>query len=190
MLKKELRLSYTILRKEKSEKILLESSLAIANAVLKLPIWHCDYFHLFMPIVKKREIETSFILSILQGKDKHVIVPKVRGNALDHFLLTDATKFVTSKWGVPEPTEGIAVPPNQLDVVFVPLVAFDELGNRVGYGKGFYDGFLKKCRADVIKVGLSFFEAEDIITDVAPHDIRLDYCVTPKKVYSFSDSEA
>lgn len=188
MLKEDLRLSYGLLRKNISEEILLESSLGIANTLLKLPIWQHDYFHLFMSIYQKREVDTSFVLSILQGKDKHVIVPKVVGDALEHFLLTDATKFVENKWGVPEPTDGIAVLPRQLDVVFVPLVAFDGIGNRVGYGKGFYDAFLAACRADVIKIGLSFFEAEDRITDVAPHDIRLDYCVTPKKIYSFSET--
>ena len=188
MLKKDLRLSYGVLRKKISEEILLKSSLGIANSLLQLPIWHYDYFHLFMSIVEKREIDTTFILAILQGKDKHVIVPKVIGDTLEHFLLTDATKFVHSKWGVPEPTDGITVPPRQLDVVFVPLVAFDKIGNRVGYGKGFYDDFLAACRADVIKVGLSMFEAEDRISDVAPHDIGLDYCVTPKKIYSFSET--
>ncbi|QCX02122.1 5-formyltetrahydrofolate cyclo-ligase [Aggregatimonas sangjinii] len=188
MLKKELRSSYGLLRKKISEETLSQSSLAIANALLQLPIWHHDYFHLFMPISAKREIDTSFVLTILQGKDKHVIVPKVEGNTLSHFLLTDATKFVESSWGVPEPLDGIALPPHRLDVVFVPLVAFDKFGNRVGYGKGFYDGFLKECRAEVIKIGLSFFESADPISDVAPHDIRLDYCVTPKKIYSFSKS--
>lgn len=188
MLKKELRLSHGLLREKIFEETLLESSLAIANALLQLPIWHHEYFHLFMPITAKREVDTSFVLSILQGKDKHVIVPKVKGNVLEHFLLTDATKFIESSWGVPEPVDGIAIPPNRLDVVFVPLVAFDKVGNRVGYGKGFYDRFLKECRVDVIKIGLSLFEAINLISDVATHDIGLDYCVTPKKVYSFPKS--
>ena len=52
----------------------------------------------------------------------------------------------------------------QIEVVFVPLVAFDETGNRVGYGKGFYDEFLKNCSKDTIKIGLSFFEAEAVIS--------------------------
>jgi 5-formyltetrahydrofolate cyclo-ligase len=73
-----------------------------------------------------------------------------------------------------------------LDVVFIPLLAFDEKGNRVGYGKGFYDRFLAKCRPETVKIGLSFFEATPEITDVSPDDIRLDWCVTPEKVYSFS----
>ena len=70
-------------------------------------------------------------------------------------------------------------------MVFVPLVAFDELGNRVGYGKGFYDEFLKNCSKDTIKIGLSFFEAEAVISDIELHDVPLDFCVTPGKIYNF-----
>jgi len=58
-------------------------------------------------------------------------------------------------------------------------------GNRVGYGKGFYDEFLKDCSNDTIKIGLSFFEAEATIDGIESHDISLDYCITPQKVYTF-----
>ena len=70
-------------------------------------------------------------------------------------------------------------------MVFVPLLAFDEKGNRVGYGKGFYDQFLSKCQPETIKIGLSFFESETLISDTLSTDIQLDYCVTPTKVYNF-----
>ena len=69
--------------------------------------------------------------------------------------------------------------------MFIPLLAFDNKGNRVGYGKGYYDNFLSKCTPDVIKIGLSFFEASDEITDVFESDIALDYCVTPNTIYQF-----
>ena len=69
--------------------------------------------------------------------------------------------------------------------MFIPLLAFDVCGNRVGYGKGFYDDFLKNCSKDTVKIGLSFFEAETVIHDVELHDVRLDYCVTPNKSYTF-----
>jgi 5-formyltetrahydrofolate cyclo-ligase len=81
--------------------------------------------------------------------------------------------------------DGLEVPVSKIDVVFVPLLAFDKNGNRVGYGKGFYDNFLAKCREDVIKIGLSFFEPEEIIDDVFKTDIRLDYCVTPFGINNF-----
>jgi 5-formyltetrahydrofolate cyclo-ligase len=55
----------------------------------------------------------------------------------------------------------------------------------VGYGKGFYDRFLKNCSVKAVKIGLSFFKAEEEIA-ADPHDIRLDYCVTPDQVYTFN----
>lgn len=73
----------------------------------------------------------------------------------------------------------------KIDVVFVPLLAFDKTGHRVGYGKGFYDDFLAKCRPQTIKIGLSFFDAEDHIEDIYQGDIPLDYCITPNKIYKF-----
>jgi len=65
-------------------------------------------------------------------------------------------------------------------------LAFDEKGNRIGYGKGFYDRFLNECKKDVIKVGLSFFEATTTIEDTNANDIPLDFCVTPEKIYRFN----
>ncbi len=187
MLKKDLRSEYRNRRKSVSESSLLASSLAIANALLTVPIWTYDYYHIFLPISQQKEIDTHLILTILQGKDKNVVLPKVTGNdSLKHYLLTDATKFRTNRWNIPEPVDGIEIPSDKIDVVFVPLLAFDKTGNRVGYGKGFYDTFLRKCRKDVKKIGVSLFEAEDIIDDINTYDIPLDYCVTPKKIYSFS----
>lgn len=187
MLKKDLRLKYASARVNITPQELLNSSLTIANKLLGLPIWIANNYHIFLPISSKNEVDTSFILSILHGKDKNIVLPKVTGkNTLEHILLTDNTKLVTNSWGVPEPVEGIEIMPSKIDVVFLPLLAFDIKGNRVGYGKGFYDSFLSQCKKDVIKVGLSSFEAEDEITDVNENDIPLDYCVTPQKIYSFS----
>ncbi|NHF58810.1 5-formyltetrahydrofolate cyclo-ligase [Flavobacteriaceae bacterium TP-CH-4] len=188
MLKKDLRLNYSALRENTSREFILNASLSIANQLLKTPIWEGSYYHIFLPIFEKKEVDTSFVLSILYGKDKQVVLPKVSGeNSLTHYLLTDSTQLVKSTWGVPEPTDGITIAPSKLDVVFVPLLAFDRRGNRVGYGKGFYDRFLSECGPGVLKVGLSIFEAEDVITDVDEQDIRLDYCVTPKNIYSFKE---
>lgn len=189
MLKKLLRTSYAKRRNSLPLAQRTSAAITIANKLLELPIWQFDYYHLFLPIAEKKEIDTSVLLSILQGKDKHVIVPKViNAKDLQHFLLTNNTRFVLSRWGVPEPVDGIPISPIKIDVVFVPLLAFDTIGNRVGYGKGYYDTFLSSCRKDIIKVGLSFFEAEEKITDTHNTDIPLDYCVTPKKIYSFGIS--
>ncbi|MBT8315111.1 MAG: 5-formyltetrahydrofolate cyclo-ligase [Maribacter sp.] len=188
MLKSDLRLLYTKYRNEFSSKKLADSSLRIANRTLELPIWDFDYYHLYLPITAKKEINTSFLLSVLQGRDKHIIVPKMDGDHLSHFLLTDNTILQTNKWNVPEPVNGIMVEPEKIEVIFLPLLAFDKQGNRVGYGKGYYDRFLKQCKSDVVKIGLSLFDAEEEIEDVIENDIAMDYCITPNKTYKFSGS--
>ncbi|GGD78467.1 5-formyltetrahydrofolate cyclo-ligase [Maribacter cobaltidurans] len=188
MLKKDLRQKYLTLRNQLSSSQIADKSLAISNKTLELPIWSKDYYHIFLPILSKQEIDTINLLSILQGKDKNIVVPKVENDSLEHYLLTDNTKFKNSAWGVPEPVNGIQIEPNNIDVIFIPLLAFDENGNRVGYGKGFYDKFIACCKPEVLKVGLSFFEAEKRISGVLPTDIPLDYCVTPEKIYSFTGS--
>jgi len=186
MLKKDLRLKYSRLRSSLSPTQITKQSIAIANSVLQLPIWQFQYFHIFLPIENKFEIDTEGIIAILLGLDKNVIIPKIASNTqLEHYLLTDNTKFTNNSLNIPEPVDGILINPKKLDVVFIPLLAFDKCGNRIGYGKGYYDRFLNECRLDVVKIGLSFFEAEHEIQDISSTDIPLDYCVTPIKTYSF-----
>ncbi len=187
MNKKELRAKYKALRQELSLNEIDDKSLAIANRMIQLAVWEKTYFHLFLTIEEQKEVETEFILQIVAGKDKEIVVAKSNFETLKmtNYLLTENTKFKKNEYNIYEPVDGIEVPNAKIDVVFVPLLAYDKKGNRVGYGKGFYDAFLSKCRKDVIKIGLSFFEPEDIIEDVSTTDIRLDFCVTPTTSYSF-----
>lgn len=190
MNKKELRAKYKQLRQELSADEIEDKSLAIANKMLQLDIWDKTYFHLFLTIEEQKEVETEFILQILAGKDKEILVSKCdfESCGMTNYLLTDNTKFQKNQHNIYEPVDGIEVPNTKIEVVFVPLLAFDKKGNRVGYGKGFYDIFLSKCNDDVIKVGLSFFEAEETIDGVFDTDIRLDYCVTPTTSYVFRET--
>ena len=187
MNKKDLRIKYKNLRQSLSENDIEEKSLTIANTIISLPIWEKNYFHIFLPIVEQKEIDTEFILHLLAGKDKEVIVSKsdFETRKMTHFLLTDNTRIKKNEYNIPEPVDGIEVPSTKIEVVFVPLLAFDKKGNRVGYGKGFYDQFLSECNENVLKIGLSFFAAEDEILDVFENDVRLDLCITPQKVYMF-----
>ena len=163
-----------------------ELSLAIGNQCLQLPIWELEYFHLFLPITQKAEVDTSFILTLLKGRDKQIILPKVTmESSLTHILLTDATKIVKNKWGIPEAESGIPIAPSMLQVIFIPLLGYDSQGNRVGYGKGFYDAFLKSCKPEVLKIGLSFFEPVAQVKGIHSEDILLDYCVTPETIHQF-----
>lgn len=186
MSKSQLRALY----KEKRAKLTHEEiealSLSIANNTLNLPIWGKNYFHLFLSIASKKEVQTEFLLHILQGRDKSIAVPKANfeNNEITSILLQDHTQIEISPYGIPEPKEGIEIASNTFEVVFIPLLVFDKIGHRIGYGKGFYDRFLETCNPDCIKVGLSFFEAEKSIKN-DPWDGTLNFCVTPQKIYSF-----
>jgi len=188
MTKAELRKSHKLLRKHLSENQVEDLSLKIANQLLTLPIWDYQFYHTFLSIIEHKEVNTDFILNILSGKDKHIIISKSDFSTLEmsHYLLTDSTTIKKNEWNIPEPLDGIPIDSKQIDVVFIPLLAFDQAGNRVGYGKGFYDKFLTNCKPEILKIGLSFFEAETIISDVFENDVNLDYCVTPQHIYNFS----
>ena len=187
MNKTELRTQYKAIRKNLSKVEIEEMSLAIANEVLALDIWDKTYFHVFLPIEEQKEVNTEFLLHLLSGKDKEIVISKsdFTTRKMTHFLLTDNTKIKKNEYNIPEPVDGIEVPSSKIQVVFVPLLAFDTKGNRVGYGKGFYDQFLAECQPETIKIGLYFFEAENAITDVFEKDVRLDFCITPEKCYRF-----
>ncbi|TKD65284.1 5-formyltetrahydrofolate cyclo-ligase [Flavobacterium sp. ASW18X] len=186
MTKKELRVDYKQKRNLLTADIIEEKSIKIANRIHKLPIWQFSFYHLFLSIVKNKEVDTEPLLTLLQGMDKQIVVSKTEKNrSLKNYLLLDTTPIRISNLGIPEPVDGIEVPEEKIDVVFIPLLAFDSNGNRVGYGGGYYDVFLQKCRKDVLKVGISLFEACPTITDVATTDVPLDYCVTPSQVYQF-----
>ncbi|MFY7811680.1 MAG: 5-formyltetrahydrofolate cyclo-ligase [Flavobacterium sp.] len=185
--KSEIRKKYLQKRALLETETIENKSISIANQLLQLPIWDKNVFHIFMTIENQKEIDTSFIINILMGKDKEIVVPKMNTNhTLSHYLLTDNTKFKLNKYQIPEPENGILIAENQIDVVFVPLLALDTQGNRIGYGKGFYDQFLKICNPHVVKIGLSFFEPEPPFKCVENHDIQLDYAVTPQNILIFN----
>ncbi len=187
MTKKELRSKYKQLRNLLSNHDIEKLSLGIANQLVNMAVWKQKYFHVFLPIVENKEVDTEYLLHILAGKDKEVVVSKsdFETRQMTHYLLTDATKFRKNNYNISEPVDGLEVPVAKIDVVFVPLLAFDINGNRVGYGKGFYDVFLKECRPDALKIGLSFFEAEQTIADVFEKDVKLDFCITPNRIFKF-----
>lgn len=185
MLKAAARAHFKDLRNQSLTSEREDWSIAIANNLLKADIWEGTYYHLFLSISEQREVDTENILNILFAKNKEIVIAKsdFEKGEMTHYLLTENTRIKKNKWNIPEPVDGIEVPTSKIDVVFIPLLAYDKKGNRVGYGKGFYDRFLKET--DCIKIGLSFFEPIDTIDDLLPNDIPLDYCITPKSVHRF-----
>ena len=92
------------------ESQITDLSIEISNRCLKEDFWEHSIYHLFMTAEKKKEVDTSYLLSILQGKDKQPVIPKiVDENGLEHCLLTDQTPLKLNSWGIPEPLSCIAI---------------------------------------------------------------------------------
>ena len=189
--KARLRKAYKTKRQSLTDEEIDSRSMLIVNQLLQLPIWKYSTYHLFLPIEKQKEINTHLLMTALQGNDKNVVLSSsnLESKEMKHYLLTDDTLIKENELGIPEPQNGFEVNVEQIDVVFIPLLAFDKNGNRIGYGKGFYDRFLNACRKNTLKIGLSFFEAENEIP-ANEHDVKLDLCQTPEKTYNFKEQIA
>ena len=147
--------------------------------------------HLFLPIVEKKEIDTFEFIHFFKTKHPHIqiVVPRCdfRTKEMETIVFDpEATVLVKNKQQIPEPLYGEAVDPKLIDAAVIPLLTFDKQGHRVGYGGGFYDRFLEKCKPDVLKIGVSLFEPTAHILDTHQQDIKLTHCITPEKIYSFS----
>lgn len=145
------------------------------------------FLHLFIPIEKFNEIDTRPIVERVWRDYPNVVtvVPRVDfdANEITSLKYGPSTQVARNVWNIDEPTHDDFVETELIDMVLVPGVAFDKRGHRVGYGKGFYDRFLAKCREDCVKVGLSYFEPVDRIEDSHDGDIRVDFVVTPRGPY-------
>lgn len=111
--------------------------------------------------------------------------PSIQKAGMAAFKVNEETIFASNTFGIDEPVNGIPVDNKEIAMIFVPLLAFDKAGYRVGYGKGYYDRFLGTCRPDILKIGFSFFEPEEKIDDADMHDIPLDLCITPARAHTF-----
>ncbi|TRX51601.1 5-formyltetrahydrofolate cyclo-ligase [Fulvivirga sp. M361] len=143
--------------------------------------------HLFLPIERKKEVDTWSLMNHTRKAhpDMRFMTSRTLPDGqLAHYEINANTQFKTNKWGIPEPVDAVMADPDEIDMVLIPLVTFDKNGHRIGYGKGYYDRFLVKT-PHVKKVGLTLAPPLDIIDYTDQHDIQMDACVSPFKLYEF-----
>jgi len=145
--------------------------------------------HTFIRIAKLNEIDTSAIYFRIWRDCPSIVTlsPRMAADTgeLESVEFDDSTPMAESDWGIAEPVGDAIADPAIIDLVLVPLLCFDEFGNRVGYGKGYYDRFLARCRPDCHKVGLSLFPPVALIDGIDENDVPLDICITPERSYRF-----
>ncbi|MFP4096459.1 MAG: 5-formyltetrahydrofolate cyclo-ligase [Cyclobacteriaceae bacterium] len=148
--------------------------------------------HCFLPILKNKEVNTWPLIDLLL--EKHISVAVSRSsehdNSMRHFLYHEKVSCQENAWGIPEPCgENLKeIREKDVDLILIPLLAFDLSGHRVGYGKGYYDRFLQQCPPKAAKIGLSLFDPVEQITDIHPADIALNKVVTPARIWTFGNS--
>lgn len=179
---------------EKRQKMMPEERDILSQRISKLffqKVFAIDYsnIHIFLPIAKYNEVNTWMIIEELKTKKPPVRIVISKSNMASgqmiNYFYDPAHRLVENKWGIPEPETGELCDNLSIDLVLVPLLAFDRRGQRIGYGKGFYDRFLKSCREDALKIGLSFEGPVEQIDDADENDVLLDSVVTPDRVYWF-----
>jgi 5-formyltetrahydrofolate cyclo-ligase len=148
-----------------------------------------NVLHTFLPIAKNKEPDTWLIVDRIRREFPHIhlSVPRVnvKTNQLESFYFEGLHQVSESTWGIPEPKQGIPTPVEKIDMVLVPLLAVDQQGHRVGYGKGHYDRFLSTCRKDCQRIGISFFPPLEPIKSVEGHDEKLHAVITPSQYFQF-----
>jgi 5-formyltetrahydrofolate cyclo-ligase len=187
MLKEELRAKYKIARKQIPPGRLQEISELICENLFKAINLENKTISLFLPIERQNEINTYLIWQKAKSLDVKVAIPKANLETyeLKHYLFESEDQLELSSLGIPEPKKGKVIAADRLDYVFVPLLAIDKNGHRVGYGKGFYDRLLKKCSSSCKFIGLNHFEEFETIDDLLATDASLDAIVTPKGINWF-----
>lgn len=158
---------------------------AIFAHIMSLPEYRAaEVIHTF--VSWRDEVDTHAIIKASFAAGKRVAVPRVPPDKsqLEHYFISDFAALVPGTLGILEPSSGPGVhlaPENtHFDVIFVPGLAFDRAGNRLGYGRAYYDQFLAGTMA--LKIGLAF--ALQIVDEVpvAPHDQRVDLIITEQEV--------
>lgn len=187
--KKEVRNTYIAKRREIHPETLEQLSGQIAEQFFLLKPGHVKFIHIYYPIVGKHEINSLLIAEGIRKNHPEIqlVLSKsdLKDCSLKHIVWEESTPLAMNAWGITEPLSGKFISPEQLDIIILPLLAFDKEGNRLGYGKGFYDRFLKECRTNVLKIGISLFPPEEEPLGHEPHDVPLDMCITPEKIWKF-----
>ncbi|HEY0272492.1 MAG TPA: 5-formyltetrahydrofolate cyclo-ligase [Chitinophaga sp.] len=187
--KKDLRAAFLEKRVNLSPEAAATANAAITARCQALDYTGIRYLHLFLPIAAKKEVDTRPLAQWLRMAHPEVNLvlssTDLQSSQMLHYLWDEHTQLAPHRYGMPEPTGGMLVMPVAIDLVLVPLLAFDLQGHRVGYGKGLYDRFLQQCRPDVQTIGLSQFEPVENIDDAGEWDIRLRKAITPQAIYEF-----
>ena len=127
------------------------------------------------------EVDTTKILKEFEKKKYLISLPKIKKNfQMDFFQWSSNEPLSINKYGIPEPISGKVIYP---DILLVPIVAFDKNFNRIGYGGGFYDRYIKRVKKNknIITIGLAYSFQKVKKIKINNNDMKLNFILTDKK---------
>lgn len=177
--KSQLRKAMLLRRQAIAEDELKRHEPAIIKHILALPCYgNASSMALYMPI--RGEVS---LLSLWQPELRKILFPKVSGDNLAFSSAASVKDFRQGAYGILEPISHRNMELNEIDLIFVPGVAFDRYGHRLGYGKGYYDRLIERCPdTTFIGVCLDEFYLEKLPVD--PWDALVDFVVTQAGIYN------
>jgi 5-formyltetrahydrofolate cyclo-ligase len=176
--KEELRRKGLRQRSSMPEKEVKEKGRKIQEKILEIT----DRDDTVMTYVSYRnEVETDLLIEKLLERNQALVVPKTSGDEMKAFRIQSMEELEENSKGIREPKDAEQISKASIDICIIPGVKFDRKGNRIGYGKGYYDRFLENFQGQ--KIGLTYQKLmeEKIPTD--EWDIQMDKIITEENVY-------
>lgn len=179
-MKNKIRKGILVLRKAMTKTIIVEYSKIITRKIIEHPRYK-NAEMILCYVDAKNEVMTSGIIEDAWRKGKKVAVPKVHGEVMKFYLIESYEQLESGCFGILEPkAECIEVTKvSEKSIVIMPGVAFDSQGNRIGYGKGYYDKYFSKY-PKVYKIAIAF--SLQIVPEIPADrfDIKADCVITEK----------
>lgn len=190
MLKSELRKKYL----EKRKTLSMDEVLSLSDKIFQNFMTHFapkkgDSIHIFLSIDKFKEVSTTNFIQQALTCGFRLFVPKMIDGKLISLSLTSETILETNSWGIQEPVGEEDSGEKDFNYVITPLLYCDKSGNRVGYGKGFYDGLFHSLPKSTKKIGVGFFSPNEEVSDATSYDVKLNYLINPDEIVSFGTGE-
>ena len=111
--------------------------------------------------------------------------PRIQPDGYQMDFYAETESLSENKWGIQEPLPLNKVLPSQMEAILVPLLGFDQSGQRIGFGKGYYDRYFENYPKEGLRIGISYFEPIPNIQDTHQFDVPLTHCSTPWNSYEF-----
>lgn len=127
-----------------------------------------------------QEVKTHPLINQALRDGKRVALPKVMGSEIEFFYIHSFGETAVSSMGIPEPevNERLELYSDETNVILVPGLAFDREGNRIGYGKSYYDAYFAAHREEFVKTAFAYdFQVYNKLP-AEKHDVRMDVLIT------------